>query len=605
MAETRKFDVLVVGSGGAGLRAAIAAWETDSDLAIGLLTKGKLEGSGVTATGCSDRMAFHATLEHTEPHGDPEAWRYHAEDIYRIGGYVSDADLAVTLARGACEAFHYLDDLGVPFAKREDGLADQFVTDGSKYARACYTGPYTANHIHQALVRKFRETPITLIEDSMAAELLLDPSGEAAGVTLVDGSVIQAKAVVMATGGAGAAWKVHVFPDDMTGDGFAMAFRAGAELVGMEFIQIGLSSVKTRLACSGSMMRAWPRVVDENDREFVGGYFAPDTPAEEIYSVLFRKGASWPVSFEEASHIIDIAVYCEMMDGHTVYLDYSKNAEGFDAGKLNPQLWSRYSNMAHLSFAEPPLAGSPLERLKAINAPSVEWLRERDIDLQSGDRIELAPAIQHFQGGIKINTRAETTIAGLYAAGECAGGQHGANRPGGNALMDSQVMGKIAGLEAAGHAGGREFRQGDEPGGVTAECDPAGLDVTEVITKLRELMSRYGSIKRSVPGTTEALREIRRLSAEPWNCRSVEARMLQETRNVVSVAELVLHAMAARPESRGPHLFFDSQKSNTPLPKQDPEWRKYLIVKRQGADVVVEPRVPVQADWEELPEAIA
>ena len=597
--------MLVVGSGGAGLRAAIAAWETNSDLAIGLLTKGRLESSGVTATACSDRMAFHATLEHTEPHGDPQAWRYHAEDIYRIGGYVSDADLAVTLARGACEAFHYLDDLGVPFAKRDDGLADQFVTDGSKYARACYTGPYTANHIHQGLVRKFRQTPITLIEESMAAELLLDSSGAVAGVSLVDGSTIQAKAVVLATGGAGAAWKVHVFPDDMTGDGFAMALRAGAELVSMEFIQIGLSSVKTKLACSGSMMRSWPRLVDENDREFLGDYFAPGTPVEEIYSVLFRKGASWPVSFEEASHIIDIAVYSEMAGGHTVYLDYSKNPRGFAAGKLNPQLWSRYTNMAHLNFAEPPLADSPLERLKAINAPSVEWLRERDIDLEGGDRIELAPAIQHFQGGIKINTRAETTVPGLYAAGECAGGQHGANRPGGNALMDSQVMGKMAGVEAAGHAPGCDFCEGGEPGGARAECDPGGLDVSEVLARLRDLMSRYGSIKRSVQGTTEALKEVRHLATEPWNCEAVDARTLQEARNVVSVAELVLRAMAARPESRGPHLFFESPTSNTPLPKQDPEWRKYLVVKRQGADLVVEPRVPVQADWEELPEAIA
>ncbi len=603
MAEQKKFDVLVVGSGGAGLRAAIAAKEARPELAVAVLTKGKLESSGVTALSCSDRMAFHATLEHTEPHGEKEAWRYHAEDIYRIGGYVSDADLAVTLAKYAGDAYHFLDQLGVPFAKRPDGLADQFVTDGSKYARACYTGPYTANHIHQALVRKVRTMDIAILENSVAADLLQNSQGVVTGVALVNGTAIQAKAVILATGGAGAAWKVHVFPNDMTGDGFAMSFRAGAELVNMEFIQIGLSSVKTKLACSGSMMRSWPRLVDENDREFLRDYFDADTPWEEIYTVLFRKGASWPVSYEEASHVIDIAVYSEMMAGHTVYLDYSKNPTGFDLRKMNPNVWARYANMAKLNLTDPPLATSPLERLKAINMPSIAWLKERGVDREKGDRIELAPAIQHFQGGIKINPRAETSLKGLYAAGECAGGQHGANRPGGNALMDSQVMGMIAGVEAAGFAAGAKFLRGKAPAGGAAATG-GGIKVAEVAAKVRDLMSKYASIKRSASGTETALAELRQLAAARWDGAGADERQVQETRNIVSVAELVLVAMSARPESRGPHLYFENQQARKPLPKQDPEWRKYLVIRREGNEATAQPRVPVQADWEELPDAI-
>ena len=167
-----KCDVLIIGGGGAALRAAIAAREI-CDGRIVLVTKGALGRSGCTALACSDRMAFHATLPYTEP-GGPDNWTYHADDIYRLGGRVSDYDLAEILAEGSGEAFEYLDKLGVPFAKRPDGKADQFVTDGSIYARACYTGPYTANHIEGVLVKKVKTLDITIIEHHTIADLILD-----------------------------------------------------------------------------------------------------------------------------------------------------------------------------------------------------------------------------------------------------------------------------------------------------------------------------------------------------------------------------------------------------------------------------------------------
>ncbi|MEA3367192.1 MAG: FAD-binding protein, partial [Planctomycetota bacterium] len=376
MAETPIADVVILGSGGAALRAALAA--ADAGASVLILTKGELGKAGVTALACSDRMAFHATLEHTEP-GGPDAWRYHAEDIYRIGGRVSDADLARVLAQGAAQAFHYLDDLGVPFAKDASGRADQFVTDGSQYARACYTGPYTANHIHEALRAEVRRRNLPILENVMATDLALDSGGRAAGVRLADGRLVRAGAVVLATGGAGRAYEVNVFPEGMTGDGHALAYRAGAELVNLEFIQFGLSSVKTRLACSGSLMRAWPRLVTEEDREFIADYFPDGTPPEEIYSVLFRKGASWPVSCEEPSHVIDVAVFSEMQKGHTVWMDFSRNPTGLDLARMDAGLWSAHPKIAALALSEPPLVNSPLARLQAINRPSVEWLAERGI----------------------------------------------------------------------------------------------------------------------------------------------------------------------------------------------------------------------------------
>jgi succinate dehydrogenase / fumarate reductase flavoprotein subunit len=289
-------EVLVVGAGGAGLRAALAAANALPVGRVVIATKGKLGRSGVTALSCSDRMAFHATLPHTEPVG-PKAWTHHADDICRIGGEVSDWDLAQILARGSAEAFAFLDTLGVPFVKK-DGRADQFLTDGSRYARACYTGPYTANHIEQALLRRLGETAVQPLEECTVVDLLLDGTGErvAGALALVAGEAaeIRASAVVLATGGAGRAWARNVFPKGMTGDGYALAYRAGCPVVNMEFIQIGLCNPTTQLACSGSMMRALPRVINDLGEEFLPRYFPGGTSLPRIHDTLFAKGASWP-----------------------------------------------------------------------------------------------------------------------------------------------------------------------------------------------------------------------------------------------------------------------------------------------------------------------
>ena len=204
-------DVLIIGSGGAALRAAIEAKETSPEGRVTILTKGEMGKCGVTAISCSDRMAFHTTLPYTEP-GGPDNWKHHARDIYQIGGFVSDADLAAILARESGAAFEYLDRLGVPFARTHDGKADQFITDGSEYPRACYTGPRTANHIEEALVRRVSCLDIRVVEHCMACDLLAEEGGVigAIGVDTREGSeplpgrvkIFLSSAVILAAGGA-------------------------------------------------------------------------------------------------------------------------------------------------------------------------------------------------------------------------------------------------------------------------------------------------------------------------------------------------------------------------------------------------------------------
>jgi succinate dehydrogenase / fumarate reductase flavoprotein subunit len=448
-------DVLVVGGGGAALRAAIAAAEAAPGLRVRLVTKGQLGRSGVTALACSDRMAYHATLAYTEP-GGADNWRPHADDVYRIGGEVSDYDLAEVLAKNSGASFEYLAGLGVPFAREADGRASQFVTDGSQYARACFTGPHTANHIEEALVRRFRE--LGLVCDEETAVFRLAVSGGrccgALGLGPDDQPVAySAGAVVLATGGPGRIFEVNVFPAGMTGDGHAAALLAGAELVNMEFIQLGLCSVKTKLACSGSLMRCMPRLVGKDGREFLSGHFPPGTDRSTLYATLFKKGASWPVSREEPSHVIDIAVTRQRRQG-PVFIDHSANPEGLRTAELPPFIREHYAARG-VDVAAEPYASSPLARHRATNQPCLDWFRERDIDVGKGGLIEIAPACQHFQGGIRIDAGARTAVPGLYACGECAGGQHGANRPGGHALMDSQVFGRVAGENAAREAGAK------------------------------------------------------------------------------------------------------------------------------------------------------
>lgn len=594
-------DVLVIGGGGAALRAAIAAAEHRPELQVMLLTKGALGRSGVTATACSDRMAFHVALPWTEP-GGPEPWRYHADDTYRLGGLVSDYDLAELQARCASEAFFYLQELGVPWVLRSDGKPDQFVTDGSAYARACYTGPHTANHIEAALLRRTLELPNVLVVDhAAAAELLLGEGGGIAGVMALpeDGRElweVQAQAVVLASGGAGQVFAANVFPADCTGDGYAMAYRAGAELVNMEFIQLGLCSTETKLAMSGSMMRALPKLVNSEGEEFLWRYLAPGTTPEQFIELTFDKGASWPVSYEHRTRIIDIAVYYELARGRRVFMDFAANPQAMSQAALPDRIRAWYEARG-IPVMQPPFCATPLARLEAINRAAAEWLRERGVDLWRGQAVEVAPAAQHFQGGVKIRTRAETSLPGLYAAGEVAGGQHGANRPGGNALMDCQVFGRIAGEEAAELAGRRRARVAGASRRAALEwlvrLNAGRVPSEEVRAQLQRLMSQAASVVRtqeSLEHAISTLQELKNAAIGPGAAGVVHA---VETANLLEVAEMILRAALMRDESRGPHLRFRHFEDLEPLPREE-RWDRYIVISKLAEAMHLEPREPVR-----------
>jgi succinate dehydrogenase/fumarate reductase flavoprotein subunit len=605
--EKIECDVLIIGAGGAGLRAALEARETLKKGKVLIVTKGVLGESGVTATACSDRMAFHATLPETEP-GGHDPWRYHAEDIYRIGGYVSDGDLASILAKEAQQAFEYLDLLGVPFVRREDGRVDQFITDGSEYARACYTGPRTAIHIEEALLNKVSSANIRIMDHCMIADLI-QVRGRIIGAIGIDEreelkvedrlKVFSSKATLLATGGAGEVFRVHVFPEGMTGDGYALGYRAGAELVNMEFIQIGPASTKTRLNCSGSLMRAIPRFVNDAGEEFLQNYLPRGTSPSEMSDLVFEKGSSWPVSLEKRTHLIDVAMFKEIAQGHRVSLDYSINPEGFRFQDLNPKWQERYEKEVKSRIDPGQRADSPFHRLLEINPDSIEWLKGHGIDLGAGEKIEIAPCIQHFQGGVKIRGKGDTSLKGLYAAGECAGSQHGANRPGGNALLDGQVFGRISGRAAAEVA--KSLKR--EPGVVLRRAKKflsklnrmdKGKAASSVRKEIKSITFRFASVVRTEEGLKEGLKRLAALKKEGVAVDDKGLAFALETKNLLDVAEMILKACLLRKESRGPHLFFRRFEDLHPLPSQDPKGRRYIVIRNRSGKMVLERRVPVK-----------
>jgi len=579
--NVKNCDVLIIGGGGAALRAALEAYETDPTSRIYLVTKGKLGEDATTANAYSDRVAFHATLPFTEPGGE-DNWKYHTADIYEGGGFSSDEDLAQILAKESKEAFEYLGKIGVKWVTK-NGKVVQENTDYATYPRACYTGSDTSRCIEQALIRKLKLTPIKIYENVFIIDLIsISKGGEVIGAVGLDVSnnliFFETKSIILATGGAGRAFKYNVLRPEITGDGYAMAYRAGAKLVNLEFINIGICLVKEKFTCTATMMQALPRLVNDRDEEFLFNYL-PFLSKEEGYSLLFEKGISWPMAAEHKSCLIDIICFKEMMKGRKIYLDYNFN--NLDLKKIVPaKKW--YEEKAKLAINED-IRWNPLVRLKTLNPGVVDWLKKKGSNLTRDGKLEIVPAVQHFLGGVKMGRDAQTSLKGLFVAGECAGGQHGSTRPGGNALLDTQVFGRIAGRNAVNESKKRTHT-------------PITLSLMkEIQEKLSQVLQ--GKIKASL-----IREEIESLAMENCSVIRTEARIDKlinrleelksagikidengpkfafETLNVLTVIQLIANAVKMRKESRGTHLYFQKFEDIEPLKRNDKVYAKKYIV---------------------------
>ncbi|MCD6360511.1 MAG: FAD-binding protein [Armatimonadetes bacterium] len=375
-------DVLVVGSGGAGLRAALEAARDGARVIV--TAKGTPGACGTTYTAASDWMAFGAAFGHADPADSP---REHWIDIMVKGGLLCKPELARAIAEDAPARFQELEDWGGDFDKTDDGRFVQILSDGARYPRACGRGADTGPIIVSVLMdqcRRVNETgpgSIEFLPRTMMVDVIADGGAVAGawGLDLSDDSpvAVAAPAVVLAAGGAGKLFRLNVFPDGSTGDGYAMALRAGVPLVNFEFIQIGPSIVHPiHFALSGVFWRLDPRITNVNGEEFIPKYIPEGV---DIAEAVYIKGVSYPFTVRNASKWVDVGVFTEISEGRGTEHD------------------GVYMSLAH----------RPPEVIETEARVPFEHLMKAGLDLRS-EAIEFAPAIQHFNGGAEIDVNAAT-----------------------------------------------------------------------------------------------------------------------------------------------------------------------------------------------------
>lgn len=548
--ETVETDVLIVGAGGAGLR---AAFEADSFGARVALVDKSLIGRG-GATGMA-LMQICASLGLA----DDDNWRTHFEDTVRAGRSLNNQEMVEALVKEAPERVKELERYGVRFDRLEDGTLRLIRGPGHSRKRGAFVNLHTGQAIVAALLKELRCRPrVRKWNDLLVTRILVenDRVVGAVGLDIVRGEIVvfRAPAVILATGGGSWLFQRSTGGPNLTGDGFALAYRAGAELMDMEFMQFyATATVHPNLLGINVCLSGPVRYV-------MGG---------TLYNTLGEQFLLRYTDAEEMStrDVQSIAVTMEVRAGRGtphggVYSDLS--VAGSEA--LEREYGSRF-----------------LERVKAAGVD----IREKPLEVG---------VMAHFSmGGVRVSPRCEAGIPGLYAAGEAAAGVHGANRIAGNALSEAFVFGARAGRHAAEHAlsTGRaslpDAALQAEQGHLERRLDtgPEGLRPLALRQQLARLVWEHLGPIRNARGIEMVLDEVRRMREEELPRLSLEDSSPRynrdwvealEAENMLDVAEMIAHSALVRRESRGAHFRED-------FPRSEPEWLKNVVVTRRGDEI--------------------
>ena len=532
-------DVLIVGAGGAGMYAAVAAARNGASVI--LLDKSLVGRGGATVMA---QMTVAAALGQQEP----DHWTIHLEDTLRAGRGLCNEELSALVCEAGPKRILEMESWGTRWA-REGAHIKQEMAPGHSRRRCCYvdflnTGPAVA----ATLRRKVSEIPeIRRISNVTVIEILVH-EGRAVGAVALDineGELVtfQAKAVILAAGGLTKVYERNSASANMAGEAYAMALGAGAELVDMEFVQFfPIGHLSPRLVGMDPIM--WDPFRYKLGGKLLNGHF------EEFVD---RYGGA---DFGKYTATRDVASYAILKE--------------VEAGRGSPHSGA-YLDFRHIAERE----------LRAAFGPVIDRLLKNGIDLNKMP-VEVGPMAHYHMGGIRVSTNMESRIKGLYAAGEAVGGANGANRLSGNAITEAFVFGERAGSSAAravqqtsiawnqiaGDAHAEPIRE------LTSRRSKNGVSPAACQTELQNLMwkmvgpfrtgDKLAAVLERIKGMRRELPNLSIGSEEPFN---LDIQDWLELRAMLATAEMVVTAALARTESRGAHQREDFPDSNAALEK--------------------------------------
>ena len=519
-----KTDILILGSGGAGLFAALHAHQANPNLSITVAVKGLLGKCGCTRMvqgGYNVALAAGDSVER------------HFMDTIEGGKWLPDQDLAWLLVSGAVERIHELEnELGCFFDRNPDGTIHQKAFAGQTFDRTVHKGDLTGIEIINRLAEQVWARGISRLEEHRAVELVRDRTGEAvSGVLMIDIRTgefvfVQAQAVLLATGGGPTMYKYHTPSGDKTCDGMAMALRAGLPLRDMEMVQFHPTGL-----IAGPHTRITGTIIEEGLRGAGGHLLNGDG---ERFMHLYDKRE------ERATRdIVSRAMFDQMR-----------------AGKVGPR-GGLYITMRHLDPA----------MVRKMFKGMVERCVDCGFDLVSG-LVDVVPTAHYMMGGVVFATDCSTALHGLFVAGEDSGGVHGANRLGGNGVANSTVFGGIAGDAMAPWVRAHGAYREPDPAvldAAIARCrlplsKPVG-DVNAVRERLYDLMWDDVGITRSAAGLGRAEGALDELEARLDETGVPQGDLAfnltwhdwLNLKNLILVSKAIRFAARAREDSRGAH----------------------------------------------------
>ncbi len=577
--ETFESDVLIVGAGGAGLRATIAARE--AGCSVNLVCKSLL-GKAHTV------MAEGGVAASLGNMGEPDNWKIHFMDTMKGGQFMNNPRTVEIFAKEAPERVLELEQYGAVFDRTSEGLISQRPFGGHTYRRLNHVGDRTGLELIRTMQDKAVSYGMDVYMEITLTRLLLD-SGRvvgAFGYSRETGRfvVFRAKAVVLATGGWGRMFKVTSNSWESTGDGLMMAYEAGAELLDMEMVQFHPTGMVWPPGVRGLLITEGVRgeggvLKNKNGERFMfNPEYMPDNYKGQ-FAETDEEGARWLDDKKNNRRppellprdVVSRSIYKEVLAGRGsehggVYLDVSHRGEAFIKRKL-PSMYEQFHALGDVDITKQPM--------------------------------EVYPTIHYVMGGIKADPEtAATTVPGLYTAGESAAGLHGANRLGGNSLSDILVFGKRAGDAAAAFSktvslGAVDTEQiTDEAALMLSPFESGGDENPYTLTQeLQETMQKGAMIARTEEGLTECLNTILSLQARAKNLCIQGSRMFnpgwhgaRDIRFMLKTSEIIVRCALERKESRGAQWRLD-------YPDKDPQWGKQnLIAVKDGSEVQITPR---------------